>query len=413
MAGNVVLAIGHPEFAVKLADYLREEEPEWDIAVFTGTASLARAFNGARPVDLLIGESELLQAAGPLCAKARRVVELVGQGRGVGKNRAGVGLYQPLPALLAAFRAAWRGSGEAVSRECAVVGVFSAAGGAGKTTLALNMLRQAGERGLRAFYLNLEPLNATARLFGNGEPDSLSRLLYGLQAHPETWLAEFDRVCRHQPRLRADYVDAPDNPAERLALTTATLETLIEGLRASGRYDLIVVDPDSGCGDWHRRLAELCDRAVWLATADPLSLTKADMLARHWRTLSEGLADKLLLALNRSGGSGNPARERESPDGGPAAKLPYVPQWKLCDQPWNLLGSPAFAGAVDSLLDRLGFAGRREETEFGRLGSERGGRFGPDEAVGRFGTNEGAGRFGRGEARADHGAQGVVGGGVR
>ena len=98
-----------------------------------------------------------------------------------------------------------------------MVTLFSASGGVGKTTVALNLIRQAGQRGLRTFYLNLEALNATSLLFGIGEPDSLSQLLYSLQAHPEQWGELLEKLCRHQAQLRTDFLDAPEHPGERFA----------------------------------------------------------------------------------------------------------------------------------------------------------------------------------------------------
>ncbi|MFC5531621.1 hypothetical protein [Cohnella yongneupensis] len=357
MGKRVVLASAQREYVAKLAEYVREQEPEWDVAAFTYASALRMELQeGNRSVDLLIGEADLLREAGAAIDRARKVLALA-DGTMAAEEWASIDQYQPLPVLMTAIRTAIAGDRVASANECRIITVFSASGGTGKTTLALNMLRQAGERGLRTFYFNLEALNATSLLFGHGEPDSLSRLLYGLQAHPEQWDELFAATCRHQPYLRTDYIDAPDHPGERLALPSELLAEVLGRVRASGRYDLIVVDPDAGAGEWHRSLLGGSDQVVWLTTDDVQCLTKTDKLLRYWNASAEGLSDKLVFVMNKS--QGQRSLNRWSlPGDGPAMSLPYVPQWKTVEQPGRLLGAPAFCGAVDELLEALGIRSR-------------------------------------------------------
>ncbi|MFD0671446.1 hypothetical protein [Cohnella sp. GCM10027633] len=361
MGTRVVLAAADREYAAKLAEYAREQEPEWDIAAYTYASALRMDLqDGGRRVDLLVGQPEMLREAGAAgCDRAGKVLALAeSEGDAHGEGWQSILQYQPLPLLMAAIRAAVSGDAAAQVAGCRVVTVFSASGGTGKTTLALNMLRQAGERGLRTFYLNLEALNATSLLFGHGEPDSLSRLLYGLQAYPERWDELFAKTCRHQPYLRTDYVDAPEHPGERLALTAELLAELLRRIRTSGRYDLVLVDPDQGAGDWHRELLMASDQVVWLTTDDLQCLTKADKLLRYWRREPDELSKKLTFAMSKA--HGQRAFNRWSlPGDAPAIGLPYVPQWKTVDQPGRLLGSPAFCGAVDELLDLLSLRAKK------------------------------------------------------
>ncbi len=368
----VVIAAGEREYAAKLAEFVREQEPGWDVAAFTYAGALRRELlEGNRGIDLLVAEPSMMREAGASCERARKTLALVERaGAGSHEGWMEINQYQPLPMLLAAIRGAVAREPRETVDGCRIVTVFSASGGTGKTTLALNLLRQAGERALRTFYLNLEALNATSILFGQGEPDSLSRLLYGLRAHPEQWEALFGQLCRHQPYIRTDYIDAPEHPGERLAMTADVLSGLINRIRSSGRYDLIVIDPDQGAGDWHRELLLLGDRVVWLAIDDMQGLKKADKLLRYWgeQPGSEALSDKLLFVVNKAQGQ-RPLNRWSLPGDGPAMSLPYVPQWKTVEQPGRLLGAPAFCGAVDELLELLELrerapsARRRKEVE--------------------------------------------------
>jgi MinD-like ATPase involved in chromosome partitioning or flagellar assembly len=357
MAKRVVIAISQREYAAKLTEYLREEQPEWDIAAFTQGIALRRELQEGKAIDLLIAHQDWLQEMDEMNVReehAGKVMVLVKEkSHNAGKWQQ-ILQYQPLPTLLSCIREGVEGQSAVMSEGCQVLSLFSASGGIGKTTIALNLIRQAGERGLRTFYLNLEALNATSLLFGKGEPDSLSQLLYRMQNHPEEGVGQLEQLCRHSSVLRTDFLDAPDHPGERLALKPELLTILIDGIRNTGRYDLIVLDPDSGAGDWHRCLVEKSDRMVWVTIDDMQCLMKADKLLRYWKEqLGEGGINKILFVLNKGHG-GRMVNRWELPGTSPSAVLPYIPQWKAMDQPSRLLGAPAFAGAVEQLMGQLG-----------------------------------------------------------
>ncbi|MFB9279689.1 hypothetical protein [Cohnella cellulosilytica] len=378
---RIVLAAEEREYVAKLAEYLREEEKGWEVAAYSHGSALRMELQSGGKVDALIGDREMAGQALASGGYAGKIIVLEDSDAAAGRGEEGeeawltIPRYQPLPALLSCIRGALGNRGAKRNEGCQVWTVFSASGGAGKTTAALNLVRQAGERGLRVLYLNLEELNATSLLFGSGEPDALSRLLYALQARPEQWEELARRLCRHQPHLRADYIDAPEHPGERLALSPEIAAELIGKLRAGNRYDVIVVDPDSGAGEWHAGLLGLSDRVVWLTLDDAQCLRKAEKLLRYWESRLDGLAFKLTFAMNKAVG-GRPVNRWTLPGDLPAVALPYIPQWKATDHPGKWLASPAYSGAAEKLLDVLSGStdgrGRREEGHGGQRSRDRG-----------------------------------------
>jgi MinD-like ATPase involved in chromosome partitioning or flagellar assembly len=367
LARTIVLAVSEREYAARLAEYLRLSEPGWEISAFTHESALRLRAQEPRGIDILIGRPELLRLAEPLAERAARTAALVEEA-GEGEGRwTEIAWYQPLPGVAAAIRSMMADRQSKPPSGCRVWTVFSASGGAGKTTVALNLVRQAGERGLRTLYLNLEMLNATSRLFGNGEPDSLSRLLYVLQTEPAEFSAQWERIVRHQPYLRTDFVDAPDHPGERASMSPDLLADLVTRIRESGRYDLIVADPDSGVGDWHRRLLSISDRIAWLVTDDWQTMEKAASLLGYWR--EEGTEWLRRLSFVRNRAQGLPMNRWNLPEP-PAGILPYIPQWKAMDEPGRMFGSAAFCGVLDGLLDEWGL-------ERAMKGGRPDGRFGP------------------------------------
>ncbi|MFC5470349.1 hypothetical protein ACFPPD_16705 [Cohnella suwonensis] len=362
---RVVLAATQREYVAKLAEFLREEEPGWEVSAYTNASALRMELE--RKPDLLIGTRELVigfRNAGGAAGKTivlteERDVRGEGfEGGAVSGEWETMALYQPLPSLLSGIRSETASQpSSARSGGAQVVTVFSSSGGTGKTTVALNIVRHAGEMGLRVFYLNLEALNATSLLFGRGEPDSFSRLMYALQSEAQGWEEAFRRLKRHQPQLRADYVDAPEHPGERLALQAETIGLLIDGVRRSGMYDAIVIDPDSGAGDWHRELLRASDLAIWLVVDDAQAILKADKLYRYWQGAAGSDFGPCAFVLNKATGTvAGPGMQNRwpLPCGLTEVALPYIPHWKAIDQPARVLADAAFAGAVERMCENLG-----------------------------------------------------------
>lgn len=378
MLKRIVLAVPEPQYAAKLARYMKETRPEWEVAAFTQAAALHRHLREGSGIAALLVHSSLLPLARGYAEEAGCAGKLfvLAERAGEGEGLPEIAQYQSLAAL-AAELAERIGSGKGAGETGGSAGpqiwtVFSASGGAGKTTAALNIVKQAGERGYRAFYLNLEPLNATDLLFGSGEPDSLSRLLYSLQSRPEESAREWERLRKRQTVLQADYMDAPELPSERMAMTPERLRSLLDLIAGSGAYDLIVVDPDSGCDEWHLQLLESSSRVVWLAPEDTLALRKAEKLLRYWQDRLPVESGKFAFVSNKTGSGGC---RWTLPGAEPLTKLPYVPQWKSLDQPGRLFQAPAFGGAIDRLLDALGLSNEPLTAE------RRGGSHGRSRAV--------------------------------
>ncbi|TJY40919.1 hypothetical protein E5161_14475 [Cohnella pontilimi] len=369
MTRKIVLALPNRDYAARIAEFMRETEPEWETSAFTHEAALRLRLQEEAKVDLLIGAPSLLrqldgQLAGVACVAA--LVEEAGLAENAWPE---ICMFQPLPSLTSRLRALLSEMVRPVNRGCQLATVFSAAGGAGKTTTALNLVRQAGERGYRTFYMNLELLNATSRLFGIGEPDSLSRLLYYLQTEPDCFAERLPQCVRHQPALRSDFIEAPEYPGERVAMSAELLERLINEIRSTGKYDLIIADPDSGIGEWHGRLLALSDRIVWLVTDDWQCMEKTERLLAYWRQNIADWSGRISFVRNK--GLGAPSNRWNLP-AAPAAVLPYISQWKGMSRPGSMLGAAAFSGALDGLLDACGWgSGRKEDMTNGSLGTVR------------------------------------------
>ncbi|WP_217596967.1 hypothetical protein [Cohnella sp. GbtcB17] len=366
MGIRLVVAAPQPGYASRLALYLKERDPLAEIAAFTQAEALELYLRSGRGADLLVVQQSLLPAVGQGARGIAKVVVLTESGASeMHEGLPAIAQYQSLPRLAAEIRRLAGASRAAKPSEGAELWtVYSAGGGAGKTTLALNISRQAAERGYSVMYLNLEALCGVGPLLGGGESDGgetngLSLLLYELEAHPSSAEGRIRSLGARRSSLGTGCLAAADHPAELLAMTPERLESLIEALRRHGGFDLIVADPDGGFAGWQQRLLELSGRICLIAGDDAQLLRKTDSMLREWgERLPEGLSKSTFIwnkALDEPS-----ADALRLPGGAQWLTLPYIAQWKRVSDIGALLGSAAYAGGVDRLLDALGYGGPGE-----------------------------------------------------
>ncbi|MFD2327842.1 hypothetical protein ACFSR7_01170 [Cohnella sp. GCM10020058] len=374
MGIRLVVAAPQPGYASRLALYLKERDPLAEIAAFTHADALERYLQTGRGTDLLVVQQSLLPALGqvPIGGGGAKIVVLTDSGAsGEYEGLPAIAQYQSLPRLAAEIRRLVETASAKPAEGTALWTVYSAGGGAGKTTLALNIARQAAERGYSVMYLNLEALCGVGPLLGGRgtdgkedggrEPEGLSRLLYELSAHPASAEARIRALGSRRSAVGAGYLEPADHPAELLAMTPERLEALIEALRRYGGFDLIVADPDGGFAGWQQRLLELSCRICWIAADDVQLLGKTRSMLREWGDREPELLGKSTYILNKALGEASSDAMR-LPGGAQWLPLPYIPQWQRISDIGAILGSVAFAGGVDRLLDALGYEGPRERS---------------------------------------------------
>ncbi|MDI4647253.1 hypothetical protein [Cohnella hashimotonis] len=370
MGIRLVVAAPQPGYASRLALYLKERDPQAEIAAFSQADALAHHLQAWRGADLLVVQQSLLHVVRQAAPGGAKVVVLTDDGTsGEHDGLPAIAQYQSLPRLAAEIRRMVGTASAKPAEGTELWTVYSAGGGAGKTTLALNIARQAAERGYSVMYLNLEALCGVGELLGGGEPegreadgrepDGLSRLLYELSAHPSSAEARIRALGSRRSAINAGYLEPAEHPAELLAMTPERLEALIEALRRHGGFDLIVADPDGGFAGWQQRLLELSGRICWIASEDAQLLRKTETMLREWGERLPELLSKSTYVWNKSLGALPPDAPRPS-GGGQWLSLPYIPQWKRVFDIGAILGAGAFAGGVDRLLDALGYTGPGE-----------------------------------------------------
>ena len=274
--------------------------------------------------------------------------------------------FQPLNLLLTTvmdLAGTAQVSGRTSESGAEVIAVYSAAPGAGKTTVAMNLVKQLGSRGLRVFYLNLENVDSAASfrsaVGSSGSEGGLPELLYELRAARENGEAcgfPLSRCAPFQETLKCISFPPLDRPDELLQMNEADTTALLDYLSASGACDVIVADTDTESHERSRALLQRADRVLWLLTDDLLHLRKTSGWMNHWETKQSesfyALLAKSTFVVNRYGGRLENRLPR--PEIRPMAFLSYIPSWKYLSREDILLGSPIFQRDILTLCEQLG-----------------------------------------------------------
>ncbi|MDO3408630.1 ParA family protein [Saccharibacillus sp. CPCC 101409] len=365
---QLILAVEDEQYIEPFLLYARTGEFAKQIGVraFSKVEPFLEAMRRERP-DFVLGEPAFLKPW--LTEDGRRGVPWAALGGGEDSISLGGPVllpFQPLNLLLTAVldlagSSAPQTAGASAGAE--VVAVYSAAGGAGKTTVALNLAKQLGSRGVRVFYLSLETLDSSASFReGSGGAaageSGLAELLYDLRAareKGEPCRTPFSRCAPFKETIKASAFPALENPDELLEMNGQDTKELIDHIARSGMFDSVIVDTDT---QWHERtetLLERADRVIWLLADDLLHLNKtAAWIADRRRRTSEplyALLAKTTFVVNRYGGrleNALPGSELK-----PAGFLSYIPSWKYLSREDVLLGSPIFQRDILTLCEQM------------------------------------------------------------
>lgn len=355
---HIAVAVKEEQYLQRLAEYLRHSAyaEEWHLTAFTSALALKQYIRGNYPLGLIAAQpafiqelrAELEQAGVPVVA----LVSDPGAGSEGSSGQAEVRQYQPIPALLGSLAAkmgaiAGGGADGDGERKTQVISIYSASGGEGKTTLALNLAHQLGARGLRTFYLNMELWNSV-HLPDANEDMTLAALLYVLQSDPSKAQEAFTRLRKHEGLWRADYLLPSPNLQERLHLTPELATRLVEAIAAAGDYDAILIDLPSAADPVVQALLTCSNRILWLASFHLLARRKLQ-LAREFAGSGNEQKIRWILASRTPAAS----EEQSWPGGRVHGCLPRVPELADIQTERQLIASATYRGAVEKLIDGL------------------------------------------------------------
>lgn len=358
---HLIVAVKEAEYAERLAAYIRHSSfgESWQLTAFTNPLSLRNYIAAGYSMDLIAVQPSFLEELG---------VELEGVPVAALVTRYGqcsahkeVLQYQPVPQLIGAFSAVhasfgeFHGGGRQSSESAAVIAVYSASGGIGKTVVARQLAQQAGIRGSRVFYLNLEQWNAASLWLGDEGGEDFAQMLYTLQAQPERASLRLTELRKRHGTMKFDYFAPCSNADERLSLTLEQGGLLLSTIAECGEYDAVIVDLDSRADPLHQAVFQYCTHLVWLVGKDAAAQCKTELALRYfeqkWGSVFREIKRKIRFVGARAAPLSGAADHSFS-----MRVEGVIPEAaELAEETGGaaLIASPALRGAVESLLDRL------------------------------------------------------------
>ncbi|MBW4083429.1 hypothetical protein [Paenibacillus sp. S150] len=375
MAARIVLAVRESQYIEPLLHYIHHSEygGMLRVSAFSRPDTFMEFMKGDEVPDAVVGDPSFIEA---WLVEGRSMVPwavLSDDGDISGKpdgNLAGgqvIAKYQSLPSLLESILRLCdvrRGRIASVPREeTLLLGVVSASGGSGKTTLALNMAKQLGGLGLTVFYLNLESVDSSGLFLRmpDGNTPGLEHLLYELKAdrgegeNTKTEMLELERYVIRHDSLRSEAFRPVENLKEKLQMTLADTLDVLEQLSGSGRYDVVIVDTGSFEQEQTQAVLRRCSLLLWVLTNDKTSLHKTAKWLGHCSNPHSGMQreipDKSRFVINFAAddnGAGLLPEEIRMD-----ALLPYISSWAMQQHGELYLNSPQFIAGVQQLCSEI------------------------------------------------------------
>ncbi len=286
MKGGGILTKAHIVLAVPEEEYLFPlelsllESPELDaeISAFSDQSCLEAYFAVPRSPELLIID-EAFYSPALLHHSIRNILLLSGQGT-VSSHAPDqlhtVYKYADLREIVQEAKHLLRKTNSsAVSRSKAkVITVFSAAGGSGKTTVAMGISACLSQNHGRVLHMDAEHMQNACYFFSDAAP-------LPPEASAKLQTVENSLYQLMKPYLRQEGFDYL--PAFRASLGSLELDfdcftRIIEEAAQSGDYDYIIADTDCVLDEAKARLLQRSDRIVMVTQQDPYSLVKTERL---------------------------------------------------------------------------------------------------------------------------------------
>ncbi len=163
-----------------------------------------------------------------------------------------------------------------IKKECQIILVCSACGGAGKTTVALGMSMYLSKSYKKVLYINAERLQSFQRMLENKSVITASDVYTKLSAAGGQIYEEIKHVIRKEV---FSYLPAFKASLLSLGLPYSIYETFALSVKKTGDYDYIVIDAETAFDEDKARLIDLADKVVIVTKQNTASVYTTNVLA--------------------------------------------------------------------------------------------------------------------------------------
>lgn len=357
---RVVLADKDSFYLKQLTNYLLKTPQGFEVLAFTEQEGLERFLQSGEPADILLIAEEMRSEITDQSAIAGHFL-LAEQDGTAPEGYVCVPKYQRMSTLIDDVMLDYaRRSGRldrmtGGGRSARLIGVWSPAGGSGKTTLALLLSHQAGLAGKKVLYQNCERLDSSRSVLPQKARAGLSEILVELRSgEAGVGLSMASKACADE-ELAFSYLNAADSSMELNEFTAEEQRALFSEVAETGRFDLVLLDFDSELNSNKLQMLSLCDRVLIPFLPDQLGLAKLDRLFCEAELHGDirAVVDKAVFAANKL----EPHAERylqAQPVLGKCGGAEHIPLNGQAANPAEAIrGRPEMELCLQRLLDRL------------------------------------------------------------
>ncbi|HNR04136.1 MAG TPA: hypothetical protein PKU88_09045 [Bacillota bacterium] len=239
------------------------------------------------------------------------------------------------------------------SKDTEFIGVYSPAGGTGKTTIATSLSTQCAELGLKSFYLNLESIQSTGMFFGLGSKRNLSYVYYYIKEKSRNLSFKMEGIKSTDDGV--EYFNPPDSPMEYEEINPEELEQLIKGIKGMGCCDYVFIDMSSNFDSKNYKIMKLCDRIVLVTLREPIASYKERVLLNELAKLRDtdggSISDKFITVINKYKNKGDEDFESFGENAAAAVKIPEYSRTLIREDGRIFIENDDFRKAVNRIID--------------------------------------------------------------
>lgn len=184
-----------------------------------------------------------------------------------------------------------------------LVSVYSPAGGAGKTSIAMGLAARMTAQGKKVLCLSLESINSMAAVLPGTGSGGLTPVLLALTGDKAKLPARVETSKTRDRVFNIEFFPAHDCFLELAEVNNQDLGYLLLTMKELGRYEAIIIDMDSAATGQAITVFDHCDRIIIVTVCEQVGLFKTraflDQMDRIPEHGGPGFLEKLLTVVNK------------------------------------------------------------------------------------------------------------------
>ena len=236
------------------------------------------------------------------------------------------------------------------NENCNVLGFASLAGGVGKTTISSMVAKFAASQGISTFYLNLESNQSHGAFYSQNVKRGISSVFFCVNESSKILNCRIDASKSIDSR-GGSYFRKPDSIFDLDELTNEQKLKIINSIKDSNKYKLLILDFDTGIKKTNLDLFKNCDKLFLIQRETICGNIKLENASNELmkNEESKGFLGETNLIINCH--KENSIEIQSYKMFNEVINIPYIKEDKLMDDNFSYEANPLLNRAFQSILD--------------------------------------------------------------